>query len=97
MISRSVTGEIIRFGTIKRSVFYTKILPHIVQQKNKGIRSVTVVEQESNSIKGLVIPEVAKEFPRIVSDSKGNGFKTTVKIWEEGHICPPHYNIHIEW
>jgi len=84
-------------GSTSRSVFYTKILPYILLRNNQGFRSVNVIEQEGTMVKGLVVPEIINDFPRIITESKGNGFKTTVKIWEEGHISPPFYNIHITW
>ena len=80
-----------------RSVFYTKILPHIIQKNNEGCTSINVIEKEGCFINGLVVPEIERDFPRVISESKGNGFKTAVKIWEEGHISPPFYNIYIEW
>jgi hypothetical protein len=80
-----------------RSVFYTKILPHILEKNSQGVNSIIVIEQEGTTITGLVVPELVHDYPRIIADSKGNGFQTTVKIWEEGHICPPFYNIHIKW
>jgi hypothetical protein len=82
---------------IGRSVFYTKILPYIIYKNRQGYRSINIIEQEGCLIKGLVVPEIKYEFPRVVIESKENGFNTTVKIWEEGHISPPYYNIHIEW
>lgn len=80
----------------RRSVFYTKILPHILQQNKQGIRSINVIEQEWGSARGLVVPEIRDQYLRVISESKGNGFQTTVKIWEDG-LCPPYYNIHIQW
>ncbi len=96
LLASSVAGSAVG-STGGRSVFYTKILPHILHQNNKGANSINVIEQEGSTINGLVVPEIRDQFPRIITESKGNGFQTTVKIWEEGHICPPFYHIHIKW
>lgn len=91
MIAKAITS-----GTRVRSVFYTKILPHILEKNSQGIRSINVIEQENKNIDGLVVPEISHDYSRIINDSRGNGFQTTVKIWEDG-LYPPHYNIHIKW
>lgn len=90
----TVSGQSVDGG---RSVFYTKILPYILQKNKQGVRSVNVIEQDWGNATGLVVPEIREQYLRVIAESRGNGFQTTVKIWEEGHIFPPYYNIHIRW
>ncbi len=78
-------------------IFREKILPHIVQRSSEGHSSTNLVETESRTIEGFVVPEIRDGYHDIIGELKKNGFQTSVKIWEDGHIVPPFYNIYVEW